>query len=388
MKIAIVHDWLVTFAGAERVLAEMIECYPDADVFAVIDFLKPSDRGFLKNKQVTTSWIQKLPAAHSHYQRYLPLMPLAMRQLNLHGYDLVISSSHAVAKGVRLAPHQLHVCMCYTPMRYAWDLRASYLKSAGLNTGIKGWLANGLLERLRKWDYKTSQGVHHFIAISNYIAQRISSCYGRESVVVYPPVDVENFELKTSQPDNYFITASRLVPYKNVALMVQAFSHMPHQRLKVVGAGSEFEKCRALAGPNVEMLGFLPHADLKAQIQNAKAFIFAADEDFGIAPLEAQACGTPVIAYAKGGALETVRTEARPSGLFFSETSEQSIVDAISAFELKFFSAEDCRDNASKFSVSNFRKNFKANIDLFWHQFQQSLQNADANANTQAKAMV
>ena len=380
MKIAIVHDWLVTYAGAERVLAEMIQCYPDADVFAVIDFLKPSERVFLKNKVVQTTWIQKLPGARKHYQRYLPLMPWAMKSLDLQAYDLVISSSHAVAKGVSLAPNQLHVCMCYTPMRYAWDLREAYLKQAGLNTGMKGWLANVVLERLRKWDFKNSQKVHQFIAISQYIADRIERCYGRHSVVVYPPVDLESFSLKTAAADNYFITASRLVPYKNVALIVKAFSLMPDKRLKVVGTGSEFQTCQLLAGPNVEMLGFLSHAALKSEIQNAKAFVFAADEDFGIAPLEAQACGTPVIAFAKGGALETVRVQERPTGLFFQEQSEAAIAQAVSHFDPQAFSAEDCRDNAMRFSVANFHTQFKSVIETHWREFQAALNKRESEA--------
>lgn len=369
MKIAIVHDWLVTFAGAERVLAEMLQCYPDADVFAVIDFLKPSERGFLQGKSVKTSWIQKLPGAQQHYQRYLPLMPWAMRSLDLRGYDLVISSSHAVAKGVQLHSSQLHVCMCYTPMRYAWDLRAAYLQEAGLSAGLKGWLANWTLERLRLWDYQTSLKVHYFIAISRYIAERIERCYDRPSVVVYPPVDVDAFNMRTAPPQNYYITASRLVPYKNVALMVQAFSQMPDKHFKVIGTGSEFERCKSMAGPNVEMLGFLPHLEMKAQIQGAKAFVFAADEDFGISPLEAQACGTPVIAFGKGGALETVAAGPKPTGLFFKEQTVESLIQAVQAFEETSFVPEDCRDNALNFSSSIFRTSLTQTIDRFLQAF-------------------
>ena len=378
MKIAIVHDWLITFAGAERVLAEMMVCYPDADIFAVIDFLKPKDRGFLNGKHVTTSWLQKLPGVHKFYQRYLPLMPWAIQSLDLSQYDVVISSSHAVAKGVRLAPHQLHVCMCYTPMRYAWDLRTAYLNDAGLNTGIKGWLANWALDRIQKWDFENSKNVHHFVAISNYIAERIARCYGRTSVLVYPPVDVAGFGLKTAPPQNYFVTASRLVPYKNVALIIKAFAQMPDLYLKVVGTGSELEYCKKLAGPNVEMMGFLPHDELAQQIQGAQAFIFAADEDFGIAPLEAQACGTPVIAYAKGGALETVAVKERPTGLFFHAQTESAIAQAVRSFDLQNFQAAHCRQNAMKFSAANFRDNFKQKIDLFWREFQVQLNGSKA----------
>jgi len=380
MKIAIVHDWLVTYAGAERVLAEMIQCYPDADIFAVIDFLKPEDRQFLNGKKVQTTWLQNLPGAQANYQRYLPLMPWAMKSLKLKNYDIVISSSHAVAKGVQLTSNQLHVCMCYTPMRYAWDLREAYLKEAGLNTGLKGWLAHAVLERLRQWDFQTAQKVHQFIAISHYIADRIERCYGRSAVVVYPPVDVDSFSIKTEAPQNYFITASRLVPYKNVALIVKAFSQMPDKRLKVVGTGSEFQNCELFAGPNVEMLGFLPHAALKSEIQNAKAFVFAADEDFGIAPLEAQACGTPVIAYGKGGALETVRVQEQSTGLFFQTQTVEAIVQAVKHFEQKTFLSEDCRENALRFSVPNFHTHFMKSIEVFWREFQVTLKQRDTGA--------
>lgn len=380
MKIAIVHDWLVTYAGAERVLAEMIRCYPDADVYAVIDFLKPEDRQFLNGKKVYTTWLQYMPSVQTNYQRFLPLMPWAVKSLNLKNYDLVISSSHAVAKGVQLAPHQLHVCMCYTPMRYAWDLREAYLKDAGLNSGFKGWFANTMLERLRQWDFQTSQKVHQFIAISHYIADRIERCYGRGAVVIYPPVDVDRFSLKTKAPQNYFITASRLVPYKNVALIVKAFSQMPDKHLKVVGTGSEFQNCHLMAGPNVEMLGFLSHDALKAALQNSKAFIFAADEDFGIAPLEAQACGTPVIAFGKGGALETVNVKDRSTGLFFPAQTVDAIVQAVNQFEQQTFHAEDCRENALKFSVAHFQTHFMKSIEDFWDEFQASLNKTDSGS--------
>jgi glycosyltransferase involved in cell wall biosynthesis len=318
MRIAIVHDWLTTYAGAERVLEQMLICFPDADLFSLVDFLPPGQRDFIQNKRVTTSFIQRMPWARSKYRSYLPLMPLAIEQFDLSSYDLVISSSHAVAKGVITGPDQLHICMCYSPIRYAWDLQHQYLRESGLDRGMKGWLARCVLHRTRMWDQRTANGVDEFIAISNFIARRIRKAYRRDSTVIYPPVDVESFSLRQDKED-FYLTASRLVPYKRVDLIVEAFSRMPEKKLVVIGAGPEFSRIKASAGHNVDFLGYQPGEVLRDHMQRARAFVFAAEEDFGIAPLEAQACGTPVIAYGKGGALETIRGEesVEPTGVFF-----------------------------------------------------------------------
>ncbi|MEW5992854.1 MAG: glycosyltransferase family 4 protein, partial [Candidatus Zixiibacteriota bacterium] len=338
MRVAIVHDWLVTYAGAERVLEAMLDCFPDAELFSLVDFMPPAQRGFIQNKAVTTSFIQKLPFARRKYRNYLAWMPLAVEQFDLSGYDLVISSSHAVAKGVLTDPDQLHICMCYSPIRYAWDLQHQYLREAGLERGIKGWVAKWILHRIRLWDARTANGVDEFIAISNFIARRIWKVYRRESSVIYPPVDVGSFPLQEAKED-FYVTASRMVPYKKIDLIVEAFSAIPERRLVVIGDGPDFDKIRAKAGPNVELLGFKEQAVLRDYLQRARAFVFAAEEDFGIAPLEAQACGTPVIAYGKGGALETVVGMGRgddgqaPTGIFFDRQSVDSLRQAVDLFE-------------------------------------------------------
>ena len=360
LRIAIVHDWLTVYAGAERVLEQMLLCYPQADMFSLVDFLPDSQRAFLQGKKVTTSFIQKLPFSKSKYRAYLPLMPLAIEQLDLSAYDLILSSSHAVAKGVLTGPDQLHICMCYSPVRYAWDLQHQYLKESGLDKGIKGWVAKYLLHRLRIWDLRTVNGVDQFIAISKFVARRIHKVYRRDSVVIYPPVAAEDFVLTKNKEDFYF-TASRLVPYKKIELIVQAFASMPSKRLIVIGAGPDFAKIQKVATSNVTMLGYQSHEVLLEHLQKAKAFIFAAEEDFGIAPLEAQACGTPVIAYGKGGALETIRggeNQTPRTGVFFDRQTVPSLCAAIDTFEKlsPAITPQDCRDQALKFSPEIFRK--------------------------------
>jgi glycosyltransferase involved in cell wall biosynthesis len=374
MKIAIVHDWLVTYGGAERVLAQMLHCYPDADVFSVVDFLPKSDRKFLQGKKVQTTFIQKLPWAKTRYRHYLPLMPLAIEQLDLSGYDLVVSSSHAVAKGVLISPDQLHLCMCYTPVRYAWDLQHQYLHESGLNRGILSWMARWQLHKLRLWDVRTANGVDHFAAISHYIARRIQKTYRRDAVIIYPPVDTEQFELYSTK-DNFYLTASRLVPYKKIPLIVEAFNRMPDKKLIVIGDGPEFSRCQSLAASNVVLMGHQSATVLKDHMQRAKAFVFAAEEDFGIAPIEAQACGTPVIAYAKGAALETIRGPQTPeaTGRFFTAQTVESIAAAVVDFETDatVYSAQACRDNALRFSEAQFRAKFQAWVMSEYASFQQ-----------------
>lgn len=385
MKIAIVHDWLVTCAGAERVLEQLLLLHPKADLFSVVDFLPDGQREFLQDKRTSTSFIQNMPFARTRYRQYLPLMPLAIEQLDLSGYDLIISSSHAVAKGVLTGPDQLHICLCYSPMRYAWDLQHQYLQESGLTKGLKGWLAKAVLHYLRIWDTRTAHGVDHFIAISDFIARRIQKVYGRTSTVIYPPVDVERFSLHETK-DDYYVTASRLVPYKRVDLIVDAFRQMPDKRLVVIGDGPEMAKLKTHLPSNVELLGQQPFEVLRHHLQHAKAFVFAAEEDFGIAPLEAQACGTPVIAYAKGGAVETIRglDAHQPSGVFFHQQDVQELVAAINLFEQQqtTISAEHCRLNALRFAPDRFRSELTALITeqahLFYQQQQPEWQTGDA----------
>jgi len=361
MKIAIVHDWLVTYAGAERVLEQLLSLYPTADLFSLVEFVPPGERQFLGNRKVRISFIQRLPAARRFYRQYLPLMPLAVEQFDLSGYDLVISSSHAVAKGVLTGPDQLHVCFCHSPMRYAWDLQHQYLRELGLTSGLRAGIARYVLHRLRSWDLRTATGVDHFVANSDFVARRIWKTYRRRSVVIYPPVDVEAF-FPGLVRDNYYVTASRLVPYKRIDLIVEAFSSTPQRRLLVIGDGPEAQKIRRKAAPNIELLGRQPFPILLEHLQRARAFVFAAEEDFGIAPVEAQACGTPVIAYARGRALESIRgsTDSHPTGEFFPEQSVPSLLAAIERFERNSRSIDPmaCRQNALRFSVKRFRLEF------------------------------
>lgn len=365
MKIAIVCDWLVTYAGAERALSQIIQCFPDADLFAVIDFLPDEQRSLFLNKRAVTTFIQKLPFAKKIYRQYLPLMPLAIEQLDVSGYDLVISCSHAIAKGVITGPDQIHISYVCSPMRYAWDLQHQYLAETGLDKSIKGYFAKYILHKMRLWDLRTANGVDHFIAISHFIARRIWKIYRREAEVIYPPVDVDQFPL-SSQKEDFYLTASRFVPYKKIDLIVESFAAMPEKKLIVIGDGPDAEKITAKAGPNTEFLGFQSNAALAGYMQRAKAFVFAAEEDFGIVPLEAQASGTPVIAFGKGGATETIRglNQDKPTGVFFNEQTVGSLCEAIETFEKNAsrFVAENCRENALEFSAEKFREKFKAYV--------------------------
>lgn len=358
-KVAIVCEWLVTYAGSEKVLEQLIKCFPQADLFCVCDFLPDEDRAFLQGKLPKTTFVQMLPLARTKYRSYLPLMPLAIEQLDVSGYDLVISSSHAVAKGILTGPDQVHICYVHSPMRYAWDLQHQYLKESGLDRGVKGWLARAILHYMRLWDYRTANGVDYFIANSRFIARRIKKVYGREAEVIYPPVDVEGFEY-CKDKENYYLTASRMVPYKKVKLIVEAFNEMPERELVVIGEGPDFKKIQEIAGDNVQLLGYQPDDVLRKYMQHAKAFVFAAEEDFGITPVEAQACGTPVIAYGRGGALETVRGYGQgaddATGVFFGEQTVESIKKAVEHFEQVSIACEACRKNAERFGVEAFTK--------------------------------
>lgn len=364
IKIAVIHDWLVTSAGAERVLAEMLALYPTADLFSVVDFMPERDRAFLAGHRIRTTFVQHLPLARRRYRSYLPVMPWAVERLDLSGYDLILSSSHAVAKGVITRPDQLHICYCHSPMRYAWDMREEYLQEAGIAGGMKGWLARILLERLRRWDLQNSERVDYFIANSRFIAERIRNSYGRDAAVVYPPVDTEYFT-PAGESGDFYLAASRMVPYKRINLIVQAFSRMPDRQLVVIGDGPQYEAARAGAGSNVVFLGYQPRPVLREHMRQAKALVFAAKEDFGILPVEAQACGAPVIAYGAGGALETVRglgceDVERPTGLFFAEQTEGSIIAAVERFEANIgeFRPDFCRENALRFSPERFRQEY------------------------------
>ena len=298
-RTALVYDRLDGYAGGERVLEQQIALHPQADVFASIDILKDADRAFLRGKQPITTFAQKWPFVRNHHRHFLPLLMFAMEQLDLSDYELVLSGSASIAKGVLTGPDQLHIAYIHSPMRYAWDLQHQYLREARLERGPKSILARWMLHRARFWDLRTANGVDHYIANSGFIARRIWKAYRRESTVIYPPVDVETFRVRENK-DSFYLTASRLMPYKKVPGIVEAFRALPDRRLIVVGDGTEMKRVKEAAGPNVEVLGYQRSEVLVDLMQRARAFIFAAEEDFGITPVEAQACGTPVIAFGRG----------------------------------------------------------------------------------------
>ncbi len=366
MKVAVVHDWLTLKGGAETCLEEFLLLFPQADLFCVVDFLPEQERGFLAGHRITTSFVQKLPGAAKRYRSYLPLMPMAIEQLDVTGYDLVISSSASVAKGVVTGPDQVHIAYTYSPIRYAWDLQHQYLNESGLTRGIKSAVARLILHYMRLWDSRTAHGVDHFVAISDFIARRIRKAYGREARVIYPPVNLDRF-VPGDTRDDFYVTMSRMVPYKRIPLIVEAFRHMPNRRLVVIGDGPEMPAVRKAAGPNVTIMGKQSDAVVADHLQRAKGFLFAAEEDFGIAPLEAQACGTPVIAYGKGGALETIRGHDGDgqTGVFFLEQTPEAIVAAVEHLDrrLPHITPAACRENVQRFSIARFRHEFAALVD-------------------------
>jgi glycosyltransferase involved in cell wall biosynthesis len=371
MRIALVHDWLDTWRGGENVLAEILRIYPGADLFALVDFLPAAARARLSGKRATTSFLQRLPGVRRYFRVLLPLFPRAIEALDVGGYDLVLSSSHAVAKGVRTTAGQLHICYCHTPMRYAWDLRDQYLGPLGLRSGLRRAAADRVLNRLRDWDRRVSPRVTHFIANSEFIAQRIARCYDREATVIHPPVDVRFFTPGEGGAEpaerDYYLAASRWVPYKRMDLVAAAFRDLPARRLVIAGDGPEAVRVRRAAGPNVEFVGEVPRERLRDLLRGARAFVFAAEEDFGILPVEAQACGTPVIAYGRGGALETVRDveNGTATGMFFGEQTAEAIAAAVRAFDQKLptLRAAECRANAERFAAERFRTEFAAFVD-------------------------
>lgn len=359
LKVAIVHDWFTVDGGAEKVCREIINLYPEADVFSLIDFLSDSDRiTILKGKKSTTSVIQKFPFAKKYYRYYLPWFPYAIEQINLTNYDLIISSSYAVAKGVLTHSNQVHVCYCHSPMRYLWDLYFSYIPKSKWSNFPIAYFMRHYISKLRQWDVISSNRVDAFIANSNNIAKRIKKVYRRESTVVYPPLFTDKFPL-VSLKEDYYVSASRLVPYKKVELAILAFKNLPNKRLKIIGDGPEYLKLRQLAkgSPNIEMLGFLEEADFASVIGKAKAFINSSFEDFGIAPVEAQACGTPIIGYAKGGVLET--TIENNTAIYFHEQTPEAIIEAVEKFEkATLWTAQEIHKYASSFNNERFAKEF------------------------------
>lgn len=371
-RTALIYDRLDGYAGAERVLEQQILLYPDADVFASVDILRDEDRHFLRGKVPRTTFAQNWRFVRERHRQFLLLLAFAMEQLDLSAYELVLSGSASIAKGVLVGPDQLHISYVHSPMRYAWDLQHQYLREAGLDRGAKGMIARWILHRARLWDLRTANGVDLFIANSEFIARRIWRAYRRHAQVIHPPVDVETFQPRERKED-FYLTASRLMPYKQVPAIVEAFKALPDRRLVVVGDGTEMARVKAAAGPNVEILGYQSTPVLVDLMQRARAFIFAAEEDFGITPVEAQACGTPVIAYGRGGARETIRglDHPRPSGLFFDAQDPPSIAEAVRQFERQQhrIEARNCRESATRFSLQVFRDAYGQFVERAWEEF-------------------
>ncbi|PLZ13330.1 glycosyltransferase [Fischerella thermalis] len=363
LKYALVHEWLTPKAtgGSELVVREILN-YIDADLYALIDFESRNPESYLYKRQIGTTFLQHFPFAEKGIQKYLPFLPLAIEQLDLREYDVVLSSSHAVAKGVLTSPEQLHICYCHSPMRYAWDLTFDYLRQSKLGNGLPGWVTRYLLHQLRMWDVLSANRVDYFIANSYHTARRIWRCYRREATVIYPPVNIENFSFSPDKQD-FYLTVSRLVSYKQVSLIVSAFNQM-QKKLVVIGTGPEMKKIRKIANPNIQILGWQPDEVVKQYMAHAKGFVYAACEDFGIALVEAQACGTPVIAYDAGGAKETVRDirtwGETGTGILFEEQKEASLIRAIETLEVSYskFIPEYVRSHAEQFKSQIFAQRY------------------------------
>ena len=367
-RYAFVHEWLTPHAtgGSELVVKEILQ-HIEADVFALIDFESINPDSYLYGRDIGTSFLQKFPRAKYGLNNYLPLMPLAVEQLNLENYDVILSSSHAVAKGVITRPQQLHICYCHTPMRYAWDLTFDYLNNSNLGKGIKGIIARYFLHRLRQWDVISANQVDYFIANSSWTAQRIWRCYRREAKVIYPPVNIDRFPF-VDQKEDFYVTVSRLVPYKKVSLIVEAFNQLG-KNLVVIGGGKELEYLKAIAKPNIQILGRQPDDIVEKYMSEAKAYVYAGCEDFGIVMVEAQACGTPVIAFGRGGAAEIVRdvrTEHPGTGILFPEQSINALVEAINLFETyqSDITPKACLEQAQRFTS-----------DIFWQSYVEFVNN-------------
>jgi glycosyltransferase involved in cell wall biosynthesis len=356
VKVALVHDWLTGMRGGERCLEVFAELFPTADLYTLLH-VPGSVSPAIENRRIVTSFIQRLPQAERRYRHYLPLFPAAVRAFDLRGYDLVLSSSHAVAKGVRVPAGALHVCYCFTPMRYVWDLYDDYFgPRAGLAARV---LMPPVAAWLRRWDRRTAAGVHQFVAISRFVAARIRRAYGRDADVIYPPVDVSRFRVDEA-PGEFYLVVSALTPYKRVDLAVEACNRLGRRRV-IVGTGPEDRRLRALAGPTVELLGWRDDAQTAELYTRCRALLFSPLEDFGITPLEAMAAGRPVIAFGAGGARETVVPPGEgepPTGLFFEHQTVEALVDAIRRFEASAhqFEPKALRRRAEAFDRPLFRE--------------------------------
>jgi glycosyltransferase involved in cell wall biosynthesis len=367
-NIAIAHEWLASYAGSERVVEQMLAIYPEADLFSLVDFLTADQRDFIQEKSVETSFIQKLPFARKAFRQYLPLMPFAVEQFDLSKYDIILSSHHAVAKGVLTRADQLHISYVHSPLRYGWDLQWQYLEQANLQRGLKSWFVRWVLHYLRLWDVVAANRVDCFVANSRFIARRIWKTYRRRARVIYPPVAVAQFRADRPRED-FYLTVSRFVPYKRVDVTIAAFNQLGLS-LVVIGDGPDEQRLRQLAGPNIQMLGFQPDAVVADYLERCRGFIFSAEEDFGITVVEAQAAGAPVIAYGRGGAVETVVPDE--TGLLFYPQTASALASAVTQFEQQRsqFDPWVIRANAERFGIERFRQEFRDFVEDAWVRFQ------------------
>lgn len=354
MKIAFIHDWFTIPGGAEKVAREVIDVLQPHAIYALFSFMPSGQLAEItQGRPVKTSFLQKVPKAEKYYRFLLPLFPKAVQSLDLSDFDVIISSSWMAAKGVKKLPHQIHICYCHTPMRMAWGLETVYLEKYGMESGLKSWAARLLIKQLRKWDQKNAGSVDHFVANSNFVADRIMLAYGRKSRVIYPPIETKRFKLFEQKKDYYFC-AARFVDYKNLDLIIDAFAKLPDHKLIIAGQGPLDKSLRKKATDNVRFLGWVDDSTLVYYMQRAKAFINASVEDFGIAGLEAQSCGTPVIALNAGGYTETVIDGE--TGLFFHREHPEALADAVLRFEQREFDPYVVRKNARKFDTDVFRE--------------------------------
>lgn len=369
LKIAIVHDWFTTYAGSERCVESLTNLFPKAEIFSIVDFLAEKERQIiLKGKNANTTFIQNLPFARKYHRHYFPLFPLAIEQFDLSGYDLIISSSHAFAKGVLTNSNQLHICYCYTPIRYAWDLTHQYFESKSFGGRLKKLILHPALHKIRIWDAAASNRVDYFIGISNYIARRIKKIYRRDADVIYPPVDTKKFACETIK-DDYYLTISRFVPYKKIDLIAESFSQMPDKKLIIIGEGSDKEKIKSKCAKNIELINYNQVDNIYEFMGKAKAFVFAAEEDFGITVIEALSCGTPVIALNKGGTAETISDGKL--GIHFNNQTRDDIIDAVKRFEqLKgVFEPSILSSYAKNFDRSVFEEKMLAYVNKKCEEF-------------------
>lgn len=351
LKVAIVHDWLVNYGGAERVVETFLEIFPQADIYTLVYDEKKMGKSFSKEK-VHTTFIQKIPKATKLYTKLLPLMPLAFEELNLTKYDLVISSSSCCAKGVITSPNTLHLSYIHSPMRYIWDLYYDYKEKSNFLVKI---FMTVFSKKLRIWDITSSRRIDILIANSNYIKKRIKKCWGLDAEVINPPVETEKYFPNQKEPEDFYVVFSRFVAYKRIDLAIEACKELG-KKLVVIGDGEEREKLKRLADndKNIIFTGRISDEEVRDYLQRCKAMIFSAEEDFGIIPVEVQACGRPVIAYGKGGALETVVNGK--TGIFFYEQDKESVVRAIEEFEQMKFDTVDILENSKKFSKEIFKE--------------------------------